>query len=288
MPPTTLESNVQQYIDQLRVKLKEAEKVNTQRSDRESKLRDGVQKKRDYTGALRGLLDQLISTSDLAIAHIKVLRRAKKQAEKVGKTAKLGISALEILICETEKTMNCVEQLAIYIRQLVDRIDRCKPPVVDDKKSLTAIAKQLKVEIEKGVANSVELINVLYKTLQSQEEVSEKIATKRGLIYEFQAQKFHMKYGTRNDPADTDDPEETADCAACTKRDKPIFPMNDPQCDVYTRLNNTYEAEKTALEKLNNELESATDDRERAQAKKEAIQSALDAAIKAKACENKN
>ena len=288
MDTMTVDSNVQQYIDELKHKLREAEKDYTQKTDRESKLRDGVQKKKDYSGALKGLLDQMLSTSDLGIAHIKLLRRARKQAEKVGRNAGLGISAIEIMICETEKTINCTEQLFIYIRQLTDRIEHCKVAVTDEKKSVTGVAKQLRIEIEKAIVNTVELLKALYKALELQEEVSVVISAKRGLAYELNAQKFHMKYGTRNDPSDTDDPEDLAECASCTKRDKPIFPMNDPQCDVYTRLHNAYEAEKTALAKLQEALESATGEREKAQAKKEALDAALKAALAAKSCESKN
>jgi hypothetical protein len=286
METLTVENNIQQYIERLKRELKHAEQRWENLKQYENQATKSYQYKSDFSGFLGVLLDLLSATSALGVGYIHTLSRASALSEKAGMNARRGVWSMRIMIGEARKNMDCMEVLTKLIKDLGDRIN-CKIPVKDEAKSVMTIIRQLKEEAEKAIVTIRDMVLALLKTLQLQEDLRMRLVGKRGLVYHLNAMRRLAEYGNKNDPGDTDDPEDMADCSSCKPKTIPIFPMDDPRCDFYTKLHNEYKGESGQLPGLKDTMDTAIAKRERAEAKKDSLSAALKAAQEAKCCDKK-
>ncbi|HVI44770.1 MAG TPA: hypothetical protein VM802_07865 [Chitinophaga sp.] len=267
---------VQQYIDRLKKESTEAGQHLDSAKAEESKKAGALDKTRRWSGVLGDVLGTVTETNRLGMIYLGTLERTRQKNEKIGENASLSVEAVKILICETRKVLDCSEVLKGLIKILSDRID-CKIPS-NGPGSILNLLQALKAAMDVALAAIKDAVNLLLATYHLEEELWEQLAGENGTLK--QVTDMHTLVTDARKPG-------VGDCASCHPKKVPVFPMDDEACDFYTKTKHQYEEALEDLKRLQKELEKATCKREFAQARKEALDSALAAALAAKACETK-
>lgn len=264
--------SVQEYLDRLAQDLAVANAAFLLAQAQEAQKTRDLEKKTQWSNLLKQVLDLLKKTNQLAMTYIRTVQRVRRQGEKIGENAELGIEAMEILICQIRKLTDCTEVLKTLIKVLLDRINCNIPP---KENGILANLNALKEAVEEALTGIKDAVTALLNALKAQEELYISISGDRGLVYQLNGLSEHMLQGRKPD---------LEDCATCKPKQTPLFPMDDPDCDFYSQTEEQYEKVQKQIEDLRDELEEATCKRETAQAKKDALQKAYEAAKAAKAC----
>jgi hypothetical protein len=264
--------NVQQYIDRLQKDYIEADQQLTSAVAQEAHKRSALEKKKRWAGVLEGVLGTITETNRLGVVYMGTLERTTRYNAKSGINARLCIDAIKILICEAKKVLDCSEVLKAKIKVLSDRIDNKIPS--NSTNSIMANLLALKTATDDALTAIKNAINGLLLTFHKEEELFDILAGEKGLTYQLVGMYGLMKDGRKSD---------LEDCASCHPRKTPIFPMDDPSCDFYTKTKHQYDDTIIKLKELQTEVDLAACKREFAQARKDSLQSAYNAAITAKA-----
>lgn len=266
--------SVQQYIDRLQADYIEAEQELTNAKAVEAHKKSALEKKKRWAGVLEGVLAGITETNRLGVIYMGTLERTTRYNAKSGLNARLCIDAIKILICEAKKLLDCTEVLKWKIKVLSDRIDNKIPS--NTTNSIMANLLALKAATDDALTAIKNAINGLLLTFHQEEELFDILAGEKGLTYQLVSMYGLMRDGRKPD---------LEDCASCHPRKTPIFPMDDPACDFYTKTKNQYDDTIHHLKDLQTEVDLASCKREFAQAKKDSLFSAYSAAIAAKACD---
>lgn len=266
---------VQQYVDRLKADLVKAEQDFTTASVEEQQQQSKLTKSKQWVALLKKMLDLIDQTNRLGLSYTGTLQRTRKQGEKVGGNAALGVEAIGLLICEIKKVTDCTEVLKNLLKQLTDRID-CKIPQKNPKESIMSVIGMLKEAVDDALNSVKDAVNALLKALQSEEDLWASLAGEKGLVYQLTGMSQHMLLGKKPD---------LEDCASCNPKKTPVFPMDDEACDFYTSTEKEYNKENAAIPVLQEKLDKATCRREIAQSHKDALAAAYAAAMAAKACD---
>lgn len=264
--------SVQEYIDRLKQDLAAATAALAQAEALEIQKKLDLDKKTTWSTLLKRVLDLLKATNQLGMEYIRTVQRVRKQAEKIGENAELGIEAMEILICQAKKLTDCTEVLKSLVKILLDRIN-CS--ITPKENGIMANLNALKTAVDDALISVTNVVTTLLDALKAQEELWVSISGDRGLVYQLNGLSEHMLQGKKPD---------LEDCVSCKPKQTPLFPMDDPDCDFYSQTEEQYEKVQEQIAELQEEVEEATCKRETAQAKKNALKTAHDAAIAAKAC----
>jgi hypothetical protein len=264
--------SVQEYLDRLKQDLAVATAALLLAQAQENQKSSELSKKTQWSTLLKQVLDLLKRTNQLGMTYIRTTQRVRRQAEKIGENAELGIEAMEILICQAKKLTDCTEVLKTMIKTLIDRIN-C--PITGKDDGIFATLKALRDAVEEALTGVKDAVVALLNALKAQEELWVSISGDRGLVYQLNGLSEHMLKGQKPD---------IEDCASCKPKQTPLFPMDDPDCDFYSQTEEQHEKVEKQIAQLREELEEATCKRETAQARKDALQKAYDAAKAAKAC----
>jgi hypothetical protein len=264
--------SVQEYIDRLKQDHALATAALLLAEAQENQKKTELEKKQLWSNLLKKVLDLLKGTNQLAMEYIRTVQRVRRQAEKIGENAELGLEAMEILICQAKKLTDCTEVLKSLVKILLDRIN-CS--ITPKENGIMANLNALKTAVDEALTSVKNVVSSLLDALKAQEELWVSIAGDRGLVYQLNGLSEHMLQGKKPD---------LEDCVSCKPKQTPLFPMDDPDCDFYSQTEDQYEKVQEQIAQLQEELEEATCRRETAQAKKNALKTALDAAIAAKAC----
>jgi hypothetical protein len=264
--------SVQEYLDRLFKDLTAAKAdlllADAQKAQKEAELN----KKTQWFELLTTVLNLLKSTNRLGMRYIRTVKRTRKQAEKIGENAELGIEAMEILICQIKKLTDCTEVLKSMVKVILDRIN-CNIP--EKPNGIFATLKELQVAVEDALTSVKAAVTALLDALKAQEDLYISISGERGLVYQLEGLYAHMLEGKKPD---------LEDCVSCKPKQTPLFPMDDPDCDFYSQTSQQYEKVEEQIADLQDELEEVMCKQENAAAKRDALQKAYDAAIAAKAC----
>jgi hypothetical protein len=264
--------SVQEYLDRLKQDLAVATAALLLAQAQENQKSSELTKKTQWSSLLKQVLDLLKKTNQLAMTYIRTVQRVRRQGEKIGENAELGIEAMEILICQIKKLTDCTEVLKSLIKTLLDRIN-C--PITGKDDGIYATMKALAAAVEDALTSVKDAVNALLNALKAQEELFVSISGDRGLVYQLNGLSEHMLLGKKPD---------LEDCVSCKPKQTPLFPMDDPDCDFFSQTEEQYEKVEKQITELREELEQATCKRETAQARKDALQKAYEAAKAAKAC----
>jgi hypothetical protein len=265
---------VQQYIDRLQKDYVEADQELTNAKAQEAHKKSALDKKRRWSGVLEGLLGTITETNRLGVIYMGTLDRTARYNAKSGKNARLCIDAIKILICEAKKVLDCSEVLKGKIKILSDRIDN--KITSTGTNSIMANLLALKTATDNALTGIKDAIKALLITFHQEEELWDILAGEKGLTYQLVGMYGIMRDGRKPD---------LEDCASCYPRKTPIFPMDDPACDFYTKTKQQYEDTVYRLKELQIEVDAASCKREFAQARKDSLFNAYAAAVAAKACE---
>lgn len=265
---------VQQYLDRLKKDVKAADQELTNALAQEAYKRSALEKKKRWSDVLRDLLTTITETNRLGMIYLGTLERTRKYNEKSGKNARLCIDAIKILICEAKKLLDCSEVLKGQIKVLTDRIDNKIPP--RGPNSIIANLTGLKTATDDAVVAIKDAIKALLTTYHEEEDLWGLLAGEKGLLYQVVGSYKLMTDGKKPD---------LEDCASCNPQKTPLFPMDDESCDFYTKTKRQYEDTLEELKDLQKDVEVVACKREFAQARKNALDKALAAAVAAKACE---
>lgn len=268
--------SVQQYIDRLLQDCIEADLAFNSAKAQELSKKSALDKTKRWSDILRDVLNTVTETNRLGMIYLGTLERARKQNEKVGKNARLAVNAIKILICEVKKVMDCTEVMKGLVKVLSDRID-CKIPS-KGANSIMAVLANLKTAVDDALASIKEALNALLATYHLEEELWGDLAGEKGLLFQIGGMYTLVTEGKKPD---------IDSCGHCNPKKTPIFPMDDPACDFYTKTKHQYEETLEKLKDLQDALDNATCKREFAQAKKVALDNAYAAALAAKACDTK-
>jgi hypothetical protein len=264
--------SVQEYLDRLSQDLAVAKAelllADAQKNQKESELA----KKRQWFELLTSVLALLKTTNRLGMDYIRTVKRARKQAEKIGENAELGIEAMEILICQIKKLTDCTEVLKSMVKIIIERIN-CNIP--EKPGGILATLRELQAAVEEALTGIKDAVTALLNALKAQEDLYISISGERGLVYQLNGLYEHMLQGKKQD---------LEDCVSCKPKQTPLFPMDDPDCDFYSQTSQQYEKVEDQIADLSEELEQATCKQEIAKTRKEALEKAYNAALAAKAC----
>ncbi|SFD73664.1 hypothetical protein SAMN05518672_1035 [Chitinophaga sp. CF118] len=265
---------VQQYIDRLRRDTIEAAQFLTSVQAQEADKRSALEKKKRWSDVLQDVLGTITETNRLGLIYMGTLERTRKHNEKSGRNARLCIDAIKILICEAKKVLDCSEVLKGLIKVLSDRIDDKIPS--KGTNSILANLLALKTATDDALVSIKNAINALLVTFHLEEELHGGLAGEKGLLYQLIGMYVLMTDGKK--PG-------LDECASCNPKKTPIFPMDDPACDFYTRTKEQYDETVIQLKQLQREVDLAACKREFAKARKDSLDSAYAAALAAKACD---
>jgi hypothetical protein len=266
--------SVQQYLDRLRKDVIAADQELTNAAAQEAYKRSALDKKKRWSDVLKDLLATITETNRLGMIYLGTLERTRKYNEKSGKNARLCIDAIKILICEAKKLLDCSEVLKGQIKVLTDRIDNKIP--AKGPNSIVANLTGLKTATDDAVTAIKDAIKALLATYHEEEDLWGLLAGEKGMLYQVVGSYKLMTDGKKPD---------LEDCASCHPQKTPLFPMDDESCDFYTKTKRQYEETIEELKDLQKDVEVVSCKREFAQARKNALDKALAAAIAAKACE---
>lgn len=264
--------SVQEYLDRLSRDLASATAAYDQAKAVEDQKTVELEKKSQWSLLLKQVLDLLKKTNGLAMTYIRTVKRVRRQSEKIGENAELGIEAMEILICQIKGLTDCTEVLKTIIKVLLDRIT-CT--ITGKENGIMANLNDLKNAVEDALTDIKTAVTALLNALKAQEELWVSISGDRGLVYELNGLAEHMLQGKKPD---------LEDCVSCKPKQTPLFPMDDPDCDFYSQTLEQYQKVEKQIAQLQEEKEEATCKRETAETKKNALNTALIAAKAAKAC----
>jgi len=265
---------VQQYLDRLRKDVIEADQELTNAKAQEAFKKSALDKKRRWSDVLKGILDTITETNRLGLIYLGTLERTRKYNEKSGKNARLCIDAIKILICEAKELLDCSEVLKGKVKELSDRIDNKIPS--KGTNSIIANLTALKTAVDDALVAIKDAITALLVTYRQEEELWGLLAGEKGLLFQVGGAYTLVTEGKKPD---------IEDCASCHPQKTPLFPMDDPQCDFYTKTKHQYESSLDELKDLQKDVEIVSCKREFAEARKTALDKAYAAALAAKACE---
>lgn len=267
---------VQKYIDDLKKDTIKADQDLNNAKAQEADKKSALEKKTRWADVLRTLLGTITETNRLGLIYMGSLERTRKHNEKAGHNARLAIDAIKILICEAKKVLDCSEVLKGLIKVLSDRIDNKIPSTSTN--SIMASLLALKNATDDALTGIKDALTALLLTFHKEEELYGILAGEQGLGYQLSGMYSVMTCGKK--PG-------LDDCASCNPKKTPIFPMDDEACDFYTKTKHQYEDAVDSLKDLQKELDAASCKREFAQARKDALTTAYNAALAAKACDTK-
>lgn len=265
---------VQKYLDRLQKDVIAADQELANAAAQEACKRSAYEKKKRWADVLKDLLGTITETNRLGMIYLGTLERTRKYNEKVGKNASLCIDAIKILICEAKKLLDCSEVLKGKIRELTDRIDNKIPS--KGPNSIIGNLSSLKTASDDAVAAIRDAIKALLATYHEEEDLLGLLAGEKGLLYQVTGSYKLMTDGKK--PG-------VEECASCNPQKTPLFPMDDESCDFYTKTKRQYEETLEELKALLKDIEVVSCKREFAQARKNALDKALAAALAAKSCE---
>jgi hypothetical protein len=265
---------VQQYLDRLKKDVTEADQELVNALAQEAFKKSALEKKGRWADVLKDLLATITETNRLGMIYLGTLERTRKYNEKSGANARLCIDAIKILVCEAKKLLDCTEVLKGQIKVLTDRIDNKIP----DKgaNSIMANLNALRTAAEDALTAIKDAIKALLATYHEEEDLWGLLAGEKGLLFQVVGSYKLMTDGKKPD---------LEDCASCNPQKTPLFPMDDEDCDFYTKTKHQYESTLDELKDLQKEVEVVSCKREFAQARKTALDKAYAAALAAKSCE---
>lgn len=268
--PTDSKTPSQDYIDQLEVKFKNAERALSKACEEAKNQQKSFDTSNSWFLQLEANVDNIEKTDDLAKEVELILLAFEKQTDLVGINTGCNVDAIKILLLKAKDTAECVEALKALMSDFQNKLKKITNPKLEKGVSIMEIIGMLEGEIELALQACKESITAMLNLLKCAIQINSSVCeTDSGLAHALDNMKATLA---------------TEDEEKC----KPYFPLKDQDGgynnDYYQELVEKMEDAEKEKKENKNALEVVKEKKAKAQSNHDALKAALEAANAAKTC----
>lgn len=279
---TSTRINSQAYIESLKEALKDAACVLDLANAELAAAQSAYDNANSWKGLLVEYWSRVKATDDLATELKGSITRVFNHAGKVGDNTIEGNKAILLLVNAVKLMSNCGDTLKNELQELKFKIDCLDNSDLDSKKGILKCLNELNDATTVAQTAACLAIETTLDSLEESAYLRYFINGSDGLKENITAIGKNLSSGSKDGLRD----------AELKIRDtKPVFPLSHPDCDYYDYLKKQAQDEGgnkgvavAACITAKAELDDKKDVKDSAQAKYDAVEAALNAALSAKKC----